>query len=163
MERIILELKKFADDIVEFNPPVIEKLVTEFENKYNLHLPVDYKEFLKYSNGVSLMGSEVYGIGTTENVQNLEKVYQFEHFEVQVPQYLNLVPFSDDGRGGFYCFDCSKKSDNENSCPIIFWISNYIYTENDTPAVTNSSFEDFVKEVLIEWTLEDYDYDGNER
>ena len=33
----------------------------------------------------------------------------------------------------------------------------------DQPEQTNASFFDWVQEVLINWTLEEHDYEGNER
>ncbi len=163
VKNLIRELRKFSDDIISINKPIDESLIQEFEVRHKVELPLDYKDLLKSINGFSLMGSEVYGIGDTEHTQNLDKVYQFEHFEVKIPQFFHLVPFSDDGGGGFYCFDCSKKSDDGNSCPIVFWVSNYIYTEGDIPEVTNESFIDFVDECIIGWTLDEYDYNGNEK
>jgi len=70
-----------------------------------------------------------------------------------------LVPFSPDGGGNHYCFD--TRTINENSCNVVFWQHDYPYSEDDPPEVTNTSFTEWMKEVVIDWTLEDYDYDGN--
>ena len=90
----------------------------------------------------------------------MESVYVREHFKVKVPQYDYLVPFSPDGQGNFYCFNTKNLTDNGDSCPIVFWVSNYIYSKDDQPEIVNNSFVDWVNEVVIGWTLEDYDYDG---
>jgi hypothetical protein len=72
------------------------------------------------------------------------------------------LPFSPDGRGNFYCFD-TRDCDNNNSCSVVFWTSNYEYNDDDQPEQTNLSFSDWIEEVMIEWTLESYNYDGSEK
>jgi hypothetical protein len=67
--------------------------------------------------------------------------------------FSNIIPFSPDGRGNYYCFDAN----NENR--IIFWVSNYLYTEYDTPEVVNETFKEWFQEVMIEWTIENNDED----
>jgi hypothetical protein len=160
MEKLINELLKFSDDILEVGSNIDDNRIEDFEKLNNLKLPNDFKQFIKKVNGFSLMGTEVYGFDMTKS-ESLEKVYHFEHFEVIYPQYLYLVPFSPDGRGNFYCLDTSKLSND--SCPIVFWVSNYEYTESDTPETTHKSFLDWVQEIAIDWILEDYNYDGSEK
>jgi hypothetical protein len=48
-------------------------------------------------------------------------------------------------------------------CPIVFWVSNYIYTNEDQPEIVNESFIEFLKEVFIDWVLESFDYDGESK
>ena len=166
-DKIIEELKKFSLDIMAFGYPISDNRIVEFEKQFNLTLPNDYKHLIDLYNGIGLMGNEVYGIGPNINpavsTETLEGVYEYEHFKVGIPQFLYLVPFSPDGGGNFYCFDTRTKSSDGNSCPVVFWVSNYQYTEEDAPEVTNESFLDWVQEVIIDWTLNDYDYEGNEK
>jgi hypothetical protein len=108
------------------------------------------------------MGSEVYGIRGNTAADSLEVNYAFEHFEVKYPMPTYLANFSPDGGGNFYCFDTRYQTDNGDSCPIVFWYSNYAYTHEDAPEVVYNNFIDFVNEVIVKWTLEDYDYEGNE-
>jgi hypothetical protein len=76
-----------------------------------------------------------------------------------MPKY--FLPFSPDGYGNHYCLDFSRIK-NE-ICPIVFWQHDFKY-ENLTEVETcNNSFVDWVNEVLIEWTLEEYNYDGTEK
>jgi SMI1-KNR4 cell-wall len=160
MDNLISELLKFSDDILEIGNKIDDNRIENFEKQYSLILPNDFKQFIKNVNGFSLMGTEVYGFDMTKS-ESIEAVYQFEHFEVREPQYSHLVPFSPDGRGNFYCLDTSKLSND--SCLIVFWVSNYEYTEIDTPEISHKSFLDWVQEVVIDWTLENYDYDGSEK
>ena len=163
----INELLKFSNEILTLGYPINDDRIELFENKYKVNLPNDYKYFIRLYNGVNLMGVNIFGIGPNINdemqSQTLESIYDIEHFEVAVPQYSYLVPFSPDGGGNFYCFDTRVHNSNTESCPIVFWVSNYQYNDKDEPEVTNESFDHFLHEVLIEWTLREYDYDGNEK
>lgn len=161
MDEIIFELQKFVDNIITLREPASSSDITTFEKSIGLKLPEDYKQLLRYTNGFDLMSKEVYGINLQE-AENLESIYLREHNEVEIPQYKHFVPFSPDGAGNFYCFDTSKITE-KGLCEVIFWTSNYEYTDDDEPEVANDSFTDWVQEVVIDWTLEDYNYDGAER
>ena len=161
MESIITELLKYSDDILEIGNSISDNRINLFEKKYNVILPNDFKKFITKINGFSLMGNGVYSFD--ENIaESIENVYHFEHFEVIYPQPLFLVPFCNDGRGNFYCLDTSKNT-NTGSCPIVFWVSNYEYTNYDLPEIVNDNFFEWVKEGIIEWTFEEYNYDGSEK
>jgi cell wall assembly regulator SMI1 len=161
IDEIILELQKFTDKIVTFKDPASLSEIVAFEKSIEIKLPEDYKRFLQFSNGFDLRGKQVYGINPLD-AENLESIYLREHYEVEIPQYKHLVPFSPDGAGNFYCFDTSKTTET-GLCEVIFWTSNYEYTDDDEPEVPNDSFIDWMQEVVIDWTLEDYDYDGTAR
>jgi hypothetical protein len=163
IEAVLAELHKFSSDLAELGPACDPQLVESFERGASLVLPADYKEVVARIDGFSLMGAEVYGLKGGEGSLSLETVYQREHVGVRYPQPAHLVPFSPDGGGNFYCFDTRYLSKKTSSCPVVFWVSNYLYTEEDTPEVVYHSFLDFVEEVIIGWTLEGYDYEGNER
>jgi hypothetical protein len=163
VEAVVEELEKFASDICDQGKPVEPDLVAAFERATGLTLPADYRAVIACVNGFSVMGSEVYGLGGPDEPVSLEAVYYREHVEVYVPQPVYLVPFSSDGGGNFYCFDTRYPSTATGSCPVVFWVSNYLYTEADPPEIVYPSFLAFVQEVIIAWTLEGYDYNGNER
>lgn len=152
------ELNKFSQDLITFWDPVKNEDILFFENRIKLKLPNDYINFLGLSNGLQLYNTSVYGINNP-NLDLLE-AFEFEHYNTENPIYYHLIPFAQDGGGNHYCFDTTKM--DVNSAQIIFWQHDYSYTEIEKPEVTNLSFTDWVKEVLIEWSLEDYDYDGNE-
>ena len=156
---IINELLKFSEDLLTLNSPVEPKKIQEFEKKVGLRLPNDYKEFIQNYDGVDLAGTAVYGISTSS--QSLEDMYLFEHNEVGNPMPHYLIPFSPDGGGNHYCFD--TRFCNELSCNIVFWQHDYKYDELDPSEIVNHSFTDWVKDVLIGWTLEEYNYDGTEK
>ncbi len=104
IENIIMELKKISDNIVTLNPPINPILIVGFEKKYQLELPNDYKYLLSQSNGINLMGDEVLGITFSNYGYDLTSTYEFEHFNVQIPQFDYLIPFSPDGGGNFLLF-----------------------------------------------------------
>ncbi len=154
------ELTKFSPEVLSLNSPVESGLVAAFEKKFQVKLPNDYIYLLSETNGFNLMGDEVLGITFHSDNEDLVNVYQFEHFEVMYPQYKNVVPFCADGGGNFYCFDTLHRTKEGNSCNIIFWVSNYEYSELDPPEVTHECLSDFINECIISWTLEKFDYDG---
>jgi hypothetical protein len=162
MENLINEILKFSDDILEIGSTIDDDRVEEFEEFRNLIIPSDFKQFIKKINGFSLMGTEVYGFDIDKKTESIEKVYQFEHFEVVIPQYLYLVPFSPDGRGNFYCLDTLNQLEN-GDFPIVFWTSNFEYSEENKPEITHNNFLDWVQEIVIDWILEDYNYDGSNK
>lgn len=161
IDEIFKELNKFSNEVLTLYEPLKEvNLIEDFEKRHNLQLPNEYKYLISKHNGIDLMGVTIYGFTGSEN---LESVYEFEHNEVVFPQFDFLVPFSPDGGGNFYCFDTRYHTNNNESCPIVFWTSNYEYNEVNQPEQTNSSLTDWIEEVMIEWTLESYNYDGSER
>lgn len=156
---ILNELNLFSLSILKLEAPIQIEIIAKFERTFNLTLPNDYKAFLEKHNGLNLMGTSIYGIVEKRDPNSLEGSYLFEHFEVNNPMPRNLVPFSPDGGGSHYCFNSSTC--NDTSSEVVFWQHDYLYSENDPPEVVNNSFVDWVKEVLIDWTLENYDYFGN--
>jgi cell wall assembly regulator SMI1 len=114
---------------------------------------------LMISNGFSLMGFEMLGLKNVDD--DLFNVYQFEHFEVTYPQPASIIPIAPDGRGNYYCIDITPTPNKNYN--IVFWYSNYEYSEDDKPEVTHEDLADFITECIIGWTLEDYDYHGNLR
>lgn len=164
IEKIIKELLKFSNQVLEFNKPVEASFIIEFETKYSLTLPNDYKFLLGKTNGFSLMGSGVLGLHVDKITDSLEMVYKFEHYEVFNPQPTYLIPFCNDGRGIFYCFDTRRQSNDKNSYHVVFWQSDIDYSDIE-PETVYENLSDWIKEIVIDWTLEDYDYDydGNEK
>lgn len=112
-------------------------------------------------NDISLYGVNVYGIKESKGSYSLEECYLFEHYEVENEMPLYLVPFSPDGGGNHYCFD--TKLVDATSCPIVFWQHDFSYSEESPPEIVNTSLTAWIKEVMIDWTLEDYNYDGTPR
>lgn len=161
MNSILNELKKFSSRVLELNPPVEEKNIDAFEKKYDLLLPEDYKALVKVYNGFSLLGSEVLGIFNDGTPISLNAIYEFEHLHGLYPMPKQFIPFSPDGAGGHYCFDVGELKNG--LCTIIFWQRGYEYTLDDAPEITNPSFTDWVQDVVINWTLAEYDYNGDER
>lgn len=154
------EVQKFSAHMYQFYEAVEESKITAFEQQHNLVLPADYKLFLSKTNGIDFMGVVVYGIYDDTTFKSLGGSYAFEHYEAGNPMPLNLVPFSPDGAGNHYCFDADNTTE---SGKIIFWQHDLSYNSDNPPEIVNESFAEWTKEVLIEWTLEDYDHSGNKR
>lgn len=162
---IYKELSSFSEDMIELGLPILDNRIELFENKINFKLPTDFKFFLKKYNGLSLNGNIIYGLDSVYKESSLDKVYDFEHYKAANKMYSNFLPFSPDGMGNHYCLDLARiVTDKNNSvCPIVFWQFDLEYDSINEVEVCNSTFNDWVKEVLIEWTLENYNYDGTEK
>lgn len=163
INKIFVELKKFSPSFYSINPPVDNKLVERFENEFQLELPADYKYLLSQTNGFEFTCDEIYGITWNEYGEDLVNVYKREHFDVAFPQFKYLIPFCPDGGGNFYCFDTKVKTNNGNSNNIVFWHSNYEYTEDNQPEITHKCLADFINECILGWTMELYNYDGSKK
>lgn len=153
IDEVIKHLKKFGEDAIEWFPPIEEQRFICFEKKYHLDLPLDYKNFLLYSNGLSLLGDEIIGFSIESKRDGLEEIYQFEHFDVDNGMPKKLIPFSPDGFGNHYCFD----TQNGN---IVFWEHDCDYTNNN-PQIICNTFVEFLDKEVINKSLEYYDYEGN--
>jgi cell wall assembly regulator SMI1 len=161
LDEIFEELMKFSSRVLSIKEGVSQEKIQEFELAHNFALPNDYKDFLKRTNGVSLMGAVIYGIHDDSVSLSLGGAFQFEHFEVENEMPMHFIPFAPDGGGNHYCFDISRCS--PSSCTVIFWQHDLTYTDDFLPEEVSDSFVDWAKEVLIDWKLEDNDYEGNDR
>jgi hypothetical protein len=155
------ELSQFTSDILSMGRPIIDDRLEVFEVKIGYNLPVDFKFFLKRSNGFSLVGTEVFGIGNEFKASSLDTIYDFEHKEVHAKMPHHFLPFSNDGRGNHYCLDLSRLTDRAS--PVVFWQWDYEYASLEEVETCSDSFVLWVKEVMIDWTLETYNYDGSEK
>ncbi len=156
---VIDEILKFSTMVLTVMDGVTEDKISAFELKYSLVLPNDYKTFLKRANGLVLIGTTVYGVYDESVYMSLGRAFNIEHCEVDNEMPIYLIPFSPDGGGNHYCFD-STRCDGE-SCKIVFWQHNLSYSKENPPETVNNSFSEWAKEVLVDWTLEDYDHNGN--
>jgi hypothetical protein len=155
------ELHKFSAHLYQLHGAVDKNKIIAFEQRHKVVLPADYKFFLSKTNGIDFMGVTVYGIFDDTTFKSIGGSYVFEHYEAGNPMPLNLIPFSPDGAGNHYCFD-SNNCTNE-VCKIIFWQHDLSYDSDNPPEIVNESFAEWMKEVVIDWTLEDYDYNGNRK
>ena len=153
-------IKQFSDEILQLGEPIIDNRLEIFENQICFILPDDYKYILKKYNGLSVLGTEVLGLDKKFMGNSMDSVYNFEHNEVFNKMPIEFMPFSPDGRGNFYCLNLSKLENGV--CPIIFWQHDFEYKSKEDVETCNINFMEWVKEVLIDWTLEEYNYDGSE-
>jgi cell wall assembly regulator SMI1 len=158
---VIEEIFRFSTTIMTSYEGVDEQKINDFEKKYNVVLPDDYKILIRKTNGVDIMGTGVLGILDETVFASLDGAYKYFHYEVGNKYPPHLIPFSPDGGGNNYCFDSNDRSGD--SCKIVFWRYDLTYDEDHPPEVVNESFAEWAKEVMIDWALEDYDYDGNKR
>lgn len=107
------------------------------------------------------MGTEILGIDRQSGDSSLDEVNKFEHYEAGNPMPAEFLPFSPDGYGNHYCFNLSKLKDG--ICPVVFWQHDANYDDINNVEECNSSFLGWIQEVMIDWTLEDTNYDGSDK
>ena len=151
----------FTNELLFVNEPILDDRLESFEKKNKIKLPLDFKYLLSKHNGFSLNGTEVLGLDDKFKESSLEKVYDFEHYIVENKMPTEYIPFSPDGRENHYCLDLSRLSND--ICPIVFWQWDYKYENKEEIETCNNSFHEWVKEVLINWTLDEYNYDGTSK
>lgn len=152
---VLSQLRLFSKDVIEWFPPVELSQVIRFEEKLKTKLPQDFVDFLKVSNGLSLLGFEIIGFSNNKIRYGLEEVYTFEHSEVDSFMPSSFIPFSPDGFGNHYCIDIKKNV-------IVFWEHDCDYSDT-TPQLISNSFSEFMQNKVINEILKDYDYLGNEK
>lgn len=146
IDSIIQRIQDFKEEYVECFDPISDDALQLAQENIPFQLPADYIRLLQFSNGILICGDEVLGIN--HKPFDLIKAYKTEHEATQVYMPSHIVPFAPDGRGNYYCFD--TKQNNE----IVFYTSNYNYSETDKPEVVNSDFCDWFNEVMIDWCIE---------
>lgn len=159
---LLSELYKFDKSIISFGPPINDDRLELFEKEIGFSFPLDFKYLLKKHNRIVLAGTEVYGHDEKLRGTSIDEVYKYEHSkEVHNAMPKEFLPFSPDGRGNHYCLNLSKLV--KGICPIVFWQHDFTYKSTEDVEECNDSFISWIKEVMIEWALEDYNYDGTEK
>jgi len=156
--RIINELIKFDKSLIELGEPVTDDRYEKLEQEIGFTLPASFKSLLKKFNYISLTGTSINGLDPTFRDSSLDRLYEFEHNEVENPMPKELFPFSADGYGNHYCFDLTNNDDK-----VLFWQHDFDYASKSEIEVDNEHFLEWINEVMIESTLEDYNYDGSEK
>lgn len=146
IDSIIQRIQDFKEEYVECFDPISDDALQLAQENIPFQLPADYIRLLQFSNGILICGDEVLGIN--HKPFDLIKAYKTEHEATQMPMPSHIVPFAPDGRGNYYCFDAQQGNQ------IVFWVTNYQYSEEDKPEVVNSDFCDWFNEVMIDWCIE---------
>ncbi|MEO3405729.1 SMI1/KNR4 family protein [Mucilaginibacter sp. CAU 1740] len=155
------ELLLFSKNILYLGAEIEDDRLNLLEKEVGFQLPLDFKYLLTKHNGISLMGTGIYGLDKTLLGSSLDEIYRFEHFETENNMPPSLFPFSPDGFGNHYCFDLSEIKNGV--CPVVFWQHDFIYSDKSELEVCNPDLVSWIKEVMIEWTLEDTNYDGSDK
>lgn len=161
IDEILNEIMKYSELVRRTSTPVDSQLVSRFEDEFDVKLPLDYKYLLSKTNGFTLSPYEIAGITDKPKSYDLFAMYRDEHFEVIVPQFKYLIPFCWDN-GNFYCFDTRVRTNGGVSNQVIYWVSNYEYSEQDPPEIVNECLADFIKGWILKNVSEWYDYEGND-
>lgn len=155
-EAVLAEFHKYFDDEASFGPPADEARFKAFGERLGYGLPVDFVYFLTKHNSFDAGGTEVYGLDPAYGEQSLDRVYLFEHDDAAMnPMPPHFLPFSGDGAGNHYCLDLQRLQNG--TCPVVFWQHDARYKHLGEVETCNDTFTDWVKEVMIDWTLDDMD------
>lgn len=146
IDSIIQRIQDFKEEYVECFDPISDDALQLAQENIPFQLPADYIRLLQFSNGILICGDEVLGIN--HKPFDLIKAYKTEHEATQMRMPSHIVPFAPDGRGNYYCFDAQQGNQ------IVFWVTNYQYSEEDKPEVVNFDFCDWFNEVMIDWCIE---------
>lgn len=161
IDKVLNEVMKYSEKVRGTYAPVDPQWISCFEHEFNVELPLDYKYLLSQTNGFILSPYTITGITGKPKSYDLFEMYKDEHFEVMVPQYKYIVPFCWDN-GNFYCFDTRIKTNGGVSNQVVYWVSNYEYSEQDPPEIVNECLADFIQGWILKNVSEWYDYEGND-
>jgi hypothetical protein len=158
---LLAELNKFDNSLIHFGGLITDNRLKLLEQSIGYELPLDFKYILTNYNSISLIGTEVYGLDDDFEGSSLDRIYRFEHDDVHNKMPKQYFPFSPDGQGNHYCLDLANLKNM--LCPVVFWQHDYTYSSLEEVEVCNENFMHWVQEVLIDWTLEDTNYDGTDK
>ena len=138
------EVKNKCESLISFLKTLDdEDLGTNFKVPFikpiGLILPDDYIFFMNWSNGISVFGLEILGIGN-EKSDLLENI-NWEQTKSNNLMPKHVAPFSPVGNGDFYCFDI-KDGLIDGLCPIIYW--QWDYSSIDNYEIIANSFVDWL-------------------
>lgn len=160
-DEVLSELYKFSGDVLSLGQSFVDDRLERLETIAGYRLPLDFVYILQKHNSFSLLATRVFGMGQEFGDSSLDKIFHFEHEKVDNPMLPELLPFSPDGSGNHYCFDLSKM--HNGLCPVLFWQHDYPYSGKDDIELCNANFAEWIQEVIINWTLEDTNYDGSQK
>ncbi|MCG8333544.1 MAG: SMI1/KNR4 family protein [Proteobacteria bacterium] len=147
--------------IKDSNEGISEDIVTKFEHKWNVKLPIEYKRFLiKYNGGYP--SPDAFAIKEIEDESTVDKFLSLEsgphsNLDSYVNTYIgripkDLLPIAHDPGGNLICIGIK----GENFGIIYFWDHEFESDDND-PDYSNvhfvaNNFDEFLKEL---YELED--------
>jgi hypothetical protein len=155
---ILSELLKFDASLLQLGESVTDNRFEKLEQQIGYSLPNTFKSIVKKYNSISLCSNTINGLDESFKDASLDRLYAIEHFEVENPMPKELFPFSGDGYGNHYCFDLSLSEDK-----VLFWQHDLTYSNKSEIEITNTSFFEWIQEVMINWTVEEFNYDGSEK
>ncbi len=154
----IEEVEKYVKGVHVLEQGAVEGDILDFEKKYKLVLPSQYKEFLKLFNGGELFAtpagtvfSRLVGSGVLENgIPYLEK--NFENRWPEMPESFLII--ADTNYGDVICIDIA--STDKTDTRIVKWD----HESGEVSAEWNSLIDFLMSEMEIGAYL--VDYDGND-
>lgn len=100
-EMTLKKLYQFSTQFLYLGDSIDETKIEKFEQQIGYKLPQDYKYVITKHNRIILAGTEIYGLSKDLKENSLDKIYGFEHFNVDNPMPDFYLPISPDGQGYF--------------------------------------------------------------
>ena len=116
---------KYLIEKLELNPSVTEEKIKEAEIKLNIRFPVQYKEFMSFSNGAEgNVGEDSYlQIYSVEEVVEIYEINSTDETLCLNHETRPVICFASDGGGTYYAFDKSTEDSSIISFPAVSIIS----------------------------------------
>jgi len=146
---------KIVDIIRKYNldytlyPPATDLEISQLEGQLNFYLPEDFKEFLKFSNGIYLLYDQIFGIYNKTDSNDLFTNYKQETEESGNPIPKNYCPVLNNGRGDVECIILYETKEVNLISPVIFW-QHDLDNNLESPRIIANSFYEYIDELINE-------------
>lgn len=111
-------------DLMDCNLPAAEEELEKAEAKLGMRFPVQYKEFMRYSNGaLGSIGNSYLQIWSIEQVHRLNESSATDETLCLNNESQPVICFAADGGGTYYAFDKRTEDSSIISFPAISIIS----------------------------------------
>lgn len=144
--KIVDNIKKYNLDYTLY-PPATNLDISQLEGQLNFYLPEDFKDFLKFSNGIYLLYDQIFGIYNKTDSNDLFTNYKQETEESGNPIPRNYCPVLNNGRGDVECIILYEKKEVNLISPVIFW-QHDLDNNLESPRIIANSFYEYIDDLI---------------
>ncbi len=130
------------------NVPESESNIMEFENKFNIKLPADFRNFLlKYGSVwtpdvLDIIVEKELDFAEVQNFWDIESMTKDKKEEWTSQLDVDLIPFASDCMGNIYAFKADEIGEKKDKALVYFFDHDF-----DTVEAINESFTDLINEI----------------
>lgn len=117
------------------------------EGQLNFYLPEDFKDFLKFINGIYLLYDQIFGIYNKTDSNDLFTNYKQETEESGNPIPRNYCPVLNNGRGDVECIILNEKKEVNLISPVIF-CQHDLDNNLESPRIIANSFYEYIDDLI---------------